>query len=215
MRRWPIYILVECSEHMAEDLPSVREGIAALVAALCQDPFVIENGYLSIITFAAQARQQSPLAELTGFSLPSKFEAGYGCMFGRAMRLLVESCNKELKPTAATQKGDYGGSVLVIASGNSDDDFFRKLDQSLLVPKLFRSIVVVAAGRNQNVENLTSFHRQSLAQSQKSHFVWGENETGVCGHELWGRHRDSLVSLKLFIESFSGMARSLFPIYTS
>lgn len=212
MRRLPIYILVECSQDTAEDLPSVREGIVALVAALRQDhPEVLETGYVSIITFAAQARQQSPLAELVGFSLPSKFEAGHGCMFGRAMGLLVESYNKEFKQTTAIQKGDWKPSLLVIASGNSEDDFFRKMDLPPLMAELF-SIVVVAAGRNQNVENLTSFLRQSLAKSQKN---LGEDDPDPVSFSLWGQYHGQLGNSKLLVEHSRMFAQSLFPISPS
>ena len=90
IRRLPVYLLIDCSGSMlGERIEAVKQGIKSLVTELKGDPQALETAYLSVITFASTARQETALTELMLFKEP-ELKASGATMFGRALDILME-----------------------------------------------------------------------------------------------------------------------------
>src|SRR5205085_5647453 len=71
LRRLPIYLLLDCSESMAgEAIADLERGVETMVTVLRGDPQALESAYVSVITFARDARQVLPLTEILSFQCP-------------------------------------------------------------------------------------------------------------------------------------------------
>ncbi len=134
-----------------ETLADVVRLLNNIVHSLRSDPQSLETSWLSVLVFAAQARQLMPLTELEKFIPPGKLEGGYGCMLGRALDQLDSIIQAELKRPTATEKGDWKPSVLLISSGNMDDE--TRLPQHYDTSR-FSQIYAVTAGNQQNLARL-------------------------------------------------------------
>ena len=96
IRRLPVYLLIDISESMAGPaIEAVQRGVNMLVNELRGNPLALESAYLSIITFAKQARQDVALTELLQVNVP-KFSVRTGTSLGAALRLLRKCLAREV-----------------------------------------------------------------------------------------------------------------------
>jgi uncharacterized protein YegL len=146
VRRLPVYLLIDCSGSMlGERIEAVKQGIKSLVTELKGDPQALETAYLSVITFASTARQETALTELMLFKEP-ELKASGATMFGRALDILMECINKEVRKSTETQKGDWRPLVFILTDGAPSDvvDFQRAAAE--LKNMKIANIIACAAG---------------------------------------------------------------------
>ena len=144
IRRWPIYLLLDCSASMAgEPVEAARLGLGQLLSDLRADPEAVKTAWLSIITFADEAEQ---LVTLTGVgSFPDwAIDAATvpGCCLGAALELLMKCLDTEVRKTTAAARGDYSPLVFVVTSGRPTDDWEAAADEL----RTRRSANVIACG---------------------------------------------------------------------
>lgn len=127
MRRLPVYLLVDVSGSMhGEPIESVKNGLQMLVAALRRDPQALETAYLSVITFASDAKQEVPLTELTAFQLP-EISAGGCTSLGEALELLCDCREREVTKTTREQRGDWRPMVFILTDGVPTDELGKAI----------------------------------------------------------------------------------------
>lgn len=123
MRRLPVYILLDCSESMVGDaISSVQTGLEMLLSTLRSDPHCLETAWVSIITFSHDAQQLVPLTELTEFQTPV-LKPRPGTSLGKALTLLRNCIEGEVRQTTTTVKGDYRPLVFLLTDGQPTDDW--------------------------------------------------------------------------------------------
>ena len=152
MRRLPVYLLLDCSGSMfGEPIEAVKNGVQVLVSTLRQDPYALETAFLSIITFDSNARQVTPLTELSAFQQPSI--QAHGCTaLGEALALLAQQAAQEVTKTTTEKKGDWKPLVFIMTDGEPTDDLnkglaeFRKCKWGM--------VVACAAGAGANTDTL-------------------------------------------------------------
>jgi uncharacterized protein YegL len=122
-RRLPVYLLLDCSESMAGPaIEAVTRGVNALVTELRGNPLALETAYLSVITFAREAKQVVPLTELLQFQLP-KLSVRTGTSLGAALRVMLQCLKKDVVTSTPTTKGDYKPLVFLLTDGQPTDDW--------------------------------------------------------------------------------------------
>lgn len=149
MRRLPVYLLLDTSGSMyGEPMEAVKNGLETLVATLQQDPYALETAHLSVITFASDARQITPLTDITSFQMPA-LEARGQTSLGAALELLAERVDDEVAKTTVEKKGDWKPLVFIMTDGAPTD----KIDAGIeaLKDRKFGMVVACAAGANANV----------------------------------------------------------------
>jgi len=146
IRRLPVYLLIDCSGSMyGERIEAVKQGIKSLITELKGDPQALETAYISVITFSSTAKQESGLTELMLFKEPVLNASG-ATMFGRALDILMECINNEVRKSTETQKGDWRPLVFILTDGSpSDVEDFKKVAEKLKAMKI-ANIIACAAG---------------------------------------------------------------------
>lgn len=128
-RRLPVYLLLDCSESMAgEALVAVQHGVETMVAELRQNPHALETAFLSIITFAGEARLALPLSEVAEVQVPH-LAVRPGTALGAALRLLMRRLAQDIVRTTAERKGDYRPLVFLLTDGQPTDDWDAAVDE--------------------------------------------------------------------------------------
>jgi uncharacterized protein YegL len=123
MRRLPVYLVLDCSESMAGPaIEAVERGVQTLVSELRSNPLALETAYLSVITFAREARQVVPLTELIQFQ-PPHLAVRTGTSLGAALKLLLECLRRDVVRTTPTTKGDYKPLVFLLTDGQPTDNY--------------------------------------------------------------------------------------------
>jgi uncharacterized protein YegL len=123
MRRLPVYLLLDCSESMAGPaIEAVQHGVDCLVSELRGNPLALESAFLSVITFAKQAKQVVPLTELIQFK-PPQLSVRIGTSLGAALNLLMDCLRREVVRTTPTTKGDYKPLVFLLTDGQPTDNW--------------------------------------------------------------------------------------------
>lgn len=144
-RRLPIYLLLDCSESMAgESWQGLKSGMQMLVQELQSDPMALETAALSVITFASQAQQVTPLTDIIKLTQPT-LKMGSGTALGAALRLWLDAMNREVKATTTDQKGDYKPICIILTDGEPTDTWEDVADH-VLTKVLGRKANVVAFG---------------------------------------------------------------------
>ena len=145
MRRLPVYLLLDCSGSMyGEPIEAVKNGVQVLVSILRQDPYALETAYLSIITFDSNAKQVTPLTELSAFQQPN-IEANGCTALGEALSLLATKVDQEVTKTTPEQKGDWKPLVFIMTDGVPTDDINKGLAE--FKKRKFGMVVACAAGQ--------------------------------------------------------------------
>nr|VFK29007.1 MAG: Uncharacterized conserved protein YegL, contains vWA domain of TerY type [Candidatus Kentron sp. MB]VFK29556.1 MAG: Uncharacterized conserved protein YegL, contains vWA domain of TerY type [Candidatus Kentron sp. MB]VFK74827.1 MAG: Uncharacterized conserved protein YegL, contains vWA domain of TerY type [Candidatus Kentron sp. MB] len=152
MRRLPVYLLLDTSSSMmGEPIESVKTGVKSLLMALRQDPYALENAYLSVITFDNVARQVTPLTELIDFQAPDIKANGTTAM-GDALRLLTDRIREEVHKGNAEQKGDWKPLVFLMTDGAPTDEWKSAVDAFKQAPTGI--VVACAAGEHADTNML-------------------------------------------------------------
>lgn len=142
-RRLPVYLVLDCSGSMTgEPIEAVRQGVKALLADLRNDPQALETAYLSILTFDSDARQTSPLLEISAFEEPN-LQASGSTALGAALKLVRERIGTEVRKSTPTQKGDWKPLVFIMSDGGPTDSW----EEAAAALKATRAnIICLAAG---------------------------------------------------------------------
>jgi uncharacterized protein YegL len=151
-RRLPVYLLLDVSGSMGGDpIEATRQGMKSLLGELKGDPQALETVWISVITFASQARQVAPLTELILAREP-ELNAGGSTSLGAALRMLLDSVRKEVRRTTAEQKGDWKPLVFLMTDGEPTDDWEAAADQ--VKQAKLGNIIALAAGPAANEQKL-------------------------------------------------------------
>ena len=149
MRRLPVYLLIDTSESMiGPAIESVRTGLGAMLAALRKNPYALEMGALSVITFGGKAQKLTPLTEVYAFQPPT-LEIKPGTTLGSAISILDQAISTEIVKTTPDQKGDYKPLVFVLTDGQPTDNWRPAFDQ---FKKNHKSVIVYAVGCGDDVD---------------------------------------------------------------
>ncbi len=149
MRKLPVYLLLDTSGSMyGEPMEAVRNGLETLVATLQQDPYALETAYLSVITFASDARQTVPLTDVTSFQMPV-LEARGQTALGGALELLAQRVDEEVAKTTPEKKGDWKPLVFIMTDGAPTDSIDAGIEA--LKERNFGMVVACAAGDKANI----------------------------------------------------------------
>lgn len=152
MRRLPVYLLLDCSGSMfGEPIEAVKNGVQVLVSTLRQDPYALETAYLSIITFDSNARQVTPLTELSDFQQPNIQASGCTAL-GEALGLLARQADREVTKTTPEKKGDWKPLVFIMTDGEPTDDLNKGLAE--FKKRKWGMVVACAAGTGANTDTL-------------------------------------------------------------
>ena len=177
-RRLPVYLLLDCSESMAGfPLEAVEAGTRSMLSALQRNPYALETVKLSIITFAAKARQLMPLSEVSSVTLP-KLTIRPGTCLGQALDVLCDCMKHEVIATTADQKGDYRPLVFILTDGRPTDEWEQAADRLKKFRPSPASIYTIGCGIDVDFSILGKIgdhciHMRSLApESFADFFVW-------------------------------------------
>lgn len=124
-RRLPVYVVVEVSDEMRGDsLAAATQAVRTLISELYNDPQALETAYLSVITFADEARQLCALSELSEFRLPA-FVANGRSNLTAGLRHLADCIEREVTKPTSTVKGDWRPLAFLIGTGLPSPGWFE------------------------------------------------------------------------------------------
>jgi len=130
-----------------EPIQALNNALTGMVNTLRSDAQASETLWLSIITFDREVKEVAPLTELPSFHLPEIVCPPSGPTFtGKALEMLYEKVNNEVRRGTSTQKGDWRPLLFIFTDGKpSDLQLYAEM-----IPKIksinFATIVGCAAG---------------------------------------------------------------------
>jgi len=109
-------------------IEAVNNGLKDFEAALKTDPHALESAYISIVTFEIEARQIMPLTEAGQFKAPI-LDAGGGTSLGRALTLLGQCLENDVKPKSEDHPGDWKPLIFLMTDGEPTDSWEEPAEQ--------------------------------------------------------------------------------------
>jgi uncharacterized protein YegL len=106
---------------VGEPIDALKAGVQILLDTLRQDPYALETTWISVITFASEARLLTPLTELMQFKVPELRAGGYTSM-GAALELLADRIAKDVVKASPSHKGDWKPMVFLLGDGVPTDE---------------------------------------------------------------------------------------------
>ena len=165
MRRLPVYLLLDTSgSMMGEPIEQVKNGVSMMVTALRSDPYALETAFISVITFDSEAKQLTPLSEITAFQTP-ELKASGTTELGKGLTLLAECSAREIVKTSAEVRGDWKPMVFIMTDGSPTDDWqagFQRFQQERW------GIIVGCAVNNGDTKVLKQIAGESVVQLDTS-----------------------------------------------
>lgn len=121
-RRLPVYFLIDCSGSMdGQPAQAVWSNLERLQEELLRNPMAMDTVYLSVITFATEAKELVPLTALTDFQTPREPADGFTAL-GKALDLLADCVERDVKrKRSETERGDYRPIVFLFTDGYPTD----------------------------------------------------------------------------------------------
>lgn len=181
VRRLPVYLLLDCSGSMSgAPIEAVRRGVEWFAQEVKGDYFARETVYVGVITFDSDARMVTPgLVPIEEFQ-PPVLSASGSTSLGRALSILQESLDRDVKPSMkGGEKGDYKPLVFILTDGEPTDDWQtpreslrNRQDRKLL------NVITVGCGPSINEQNLraiaigSTFRMDNSDASFKAFFQW-------------------------------------------
>lgn len=180
MRRLPVYFLLDTSGSMkGEPIQALNNALSGMINTLRVDAQASETLWISIITFDREVNEIVPLTDLPSFQLPEIICPRSGpTNTGKALEVLFEKVNKEIRKGTPTQKGDWRPLLFIFTDGKPSDGLLY----SQIIPKIrslnFGAIIGCAAGAsadNSKLKELTEnvIHLETADSSTlKQFFKW-------------------------------------------
>lgn len=141
IRRFPVYLLLDCSEVMkGAPIIAINEGIELIYRELMRDPLARESVWMSIITFADKAVQHQ-LCSIDQF-VPPTLVAGGARAMGAALMLLADSIEQDLVHDPMRIKGDYRPLVFLMNAGHPTDRFETQIVRMKSLPDNLEPVIV-------------------------------------------------------------------------
>lgn len=193
MRRLPVYFLLDTSGSMnGEPIQALNNALSGMINTLRSDAQASETLWISIITFDRVVNEVSPLTELPSFQLPEIVCPPSGpTNTGKALELLYEKVNNEVRKGTPTQKGDWRPLLFLFTDGKPSD----LLLYSEMIPKIkslnFGAIVGCTAGTladNAKLKELTDtvVHLDTADSSTLKQFFKWVSDTIEQGNKSMG-----------------------------
>jgi len=193
MRRLPVYFLLDTSGSMnGEPIQALNNALSGMINTLRSDAQASETLWISIITFDREVNEVAPLTELPSFQLPEIICPPSGpTNTGKALELLFEKVNKEVRKGTPTQKGDWRPLLFIFTDGKPSD----LLLYSEMIPKIkslnLGAIVGCAAGTladNSKLKELTDtvVHLDTADSSTLKQFFKWVSDTIEQGNKSMG-----------------------------
>lgn len=156
MRRLPVYFLLDTSGSMnGEPIQALNNALSGMINNLRSDAQAAETLWISLITFDREVNEVVPLTALEMFQCPEIVCPESGPTFtGKALQILYEKVNREIKLGSPTQKGDWRPLLFIFTDGKpSDVQLYTEM-----LPKIksvnFAAIVGCAAGHAADSQRL-------------------------------------------------------------
>lgn len=169
-----------------DPIEAVNEGIRTLHSNLLDDPQALETAYISVITFASEAKQFTPLVSVTSF-IPPQLHANGTTALGAALQLLCDSLEDEKRKMADGLK-DWKPLVFLLTDGAPTDTW---QDQAEILKKNRpANIIAVACGADANTSILRQITgvvlelRNTGPDGFKKFFEWVSASVRQTSHKL-------------------------------
>ena len=174
MRRLPVYLVLDTSGSMqGEPIEAVKNGLAALLSLLRQDPHALDTVHICLMTFARKVQTLKALTALDEFVMPEIPEPEPGPTHtGEALRHVCMAVAQDVQRSTAEHKGDWRPLLFLLTDGGASDIQVFNEVLPLVRNAGFASVVGCAAGPRAKPEELRKFcdHVVSLDTMDRNSF---------------------------------------------
>ena len=158
-RRLPIYLCIDTSGSMrGEPIKMVNNALQMIRSAVSQDPYMLDAGYLSIITFDMQVREVLPLTPieiLSKYGLPEITCPGSGSsLLGAALECIAQIVARNAIRNSPEQKGDWDPILFIFTNGKLNDPLAYNAAIPLIKNINFQPVAVFITSSKADLANL-------------------------------------------------------------
>lgn len=181
LRRLPVFLLLDISgSMMGAPVQALQEGVALFKREVENDTFARETVWVGVITFGRQVENATGgLVPIEQFS-PPVLEAGGYTPLGQALRLLIETLDRDVKKARiGGEKGDWKPLVFILTDGQPTDNWQEA--RAEIVNRKDRKVVqVITVGCGPEIDQKTlrdiaigpSFQMDADSMSFAAFFRW-------------------------------------------
>jgi len=180
-RRLPVYLLLDNSGSMGgAPIEAVRRGVELFTHETLADVFARQTVYVGVITFDSDARMvTNGLVHIEQFQPPQLSASGETAL-GKALQLLQESLDRDVKPTVkGGEKGDWKPLVFILTDGEPTDNWQGPRQEILeRQQRKVLNVITVGCGPTLNEQNLNAiaigptFRMDATDASFRDFFQW-------------------------------------------
>jgi uncharacterized protein YegL len=155
MRRWPVYLLIDSSGSMkGEPIHSVNVGISVMLSSLRDEPYALEEVYLSLITFDSNVKELTPLTSLEHQIDDIQLPRSGATHLGEALAFVADKVRSNVIKSTGDIKGDFRPMLFIITDGSPSDLMAFRESLPKIRESQFSEIVACAAGPKANTDYL-------------------------------------------------------------
>lgn len=175
-KKLPVYLLLDTSGSMCgEPIQAVANGIQTFGQAIASDPYALETMHVGVITFDSDAKEVVQLTEAAQFQPPTLTASG--CTeLGKALKLVKQCAERDVKKSTADAKGDWKPLVFILTDGCPTDDWQQGVQE--FKKYKWGTVVACAAGAEaddsvlRQITNDVVYLSGADANSLKAFFQW-------------------------------------------
>ena len=155
MRRWPVYLLIDSSGSMkGEPIHSVNVGISVMLSSLRDEPYALEEVYLSLITFDSNVKELTPLTSLEHQIDDIQLPRSGATHLGEALAFVADKVRSNVIKSTGDIKGDFRPMLFIMTDGSPSDLMAFRESLPKIRESQFSEIVACAAGPKANKDYL-------------------------------------------------------------
>jgi uncharacterized protein YegL len=142
----PVYLVIDTSASLVDDIDSINEAVASLFRSLTADPWMTDIARLSLIAFSDSAQTILPLSDVSEISQPPTLVAGGTTNYSAAFALARQVIPEDVAALKREGFRVYRPVMFFVTDGSPSDRSWQAALEELRSPEFRQRPTTIAIG---------------------------------------------------------------------